>query len=401
MKTVKEPAGDPADAAAYRQALDWLFTRTRAGAPRTPARMTRLAGALGLVPPPRTVHVAGTNGKGTVSAMIQAGLSAAGHRSGLFISPHVEEFRERISVDGRQVTQAEVTASVARLKERQLPPAAFFELVLALALEHFAAERVDWAVIEAGVGARNDATLAVGNTVLSVLTQVAVDHAGTLGTSLAEITADKAAVIRPGIPVVTMVGGVPLQVVRGAAERQGSRLVHPETDAELFRVPEGSAAAGTRYSNQQLAAAALRLLNVPEPHVLTGISRPPLPGRGERFVISGRTVLLDGAHDPAAARALRSGLAPGYTLLYGGQDRKQQTATLNELAAAASRTITVPVAGSHPPDGPGITACGSAAAGLELALQATPPGGLLVIAGSLYLAGELRPLLSEAAQNSL
>lgn len=401
MKTVKEPAGQPADAASYRRALDWLFTRTRAGAARTPARMAQLSEALGLAQPPRTVHVAGTNGKGTVSAMIQSGLSSTGQRTGLFISPHVEDFRERISVDGRQVSSAEVTGFVAHLRERQLPPAAFFELVLALALRHFAAERVDGAVIEAGVGARNDATLAVGNTVLSVLTQVAVDHAGTLGTSLAEITADKAAVVRPGIPVVTMVSGVPLQVVREAAERQGSRLVYPETDPELFHVPEDSAASGTRYSNQQLAAAALRLLNVPEKHVLAGISRPPLPGRGERFIISGRTVILDGAHDPAAARALRPGLRSGYTLLYGGQDRKQQTATLNELATLASRTITVPVAGSRPPEGPGITVCSSAAAGLELALRHTPPGGLLVIAGSLYLAGELRPLLSEAAQNSL
>lgn len=382
----------------YGDALAWLFARSRGGAPRDPGRMTALLEATGVTVPPRVVHVAGTNGKGTVSAMAQAGLSAAGFRTGLFISPHVEDFRERVSVDGTMITREEVTAFVADVRKRDLPPAAFFELTLLMALRHFEREHVDFLVLEAGVGARNDATLAVGNTVLTVLTPVALDHTDTLGPTITLITADKAAAIRPGVPLVTMAAGEALEVVRGEADRLGSELVHPSTHAPRFAVPEGAAAEGTRLLNQQLAAAGLRTLGLPEEAVLAGVSRRPLPARGERFTVRGVTVILDGAHDPAAARALADGLAPGYTLVFGAQERKQQAAILGQLAPEAERVITVP-AGSTPAFmQEGATAAADARGGLELALAATRPGGTVVIAGSLYLAGELRPLLLKLAE---
>lgn len=380
---------------AYRHALDWLFSRTRGGAPRSVQRMTDLRAHLGLPAPARVVHVVGTNGKGTVSAMIQAGLSAAGTRTGLFISPHVEDFRERISIDGRPVSRSSVTAFTADMqRDRNLPPAAFFELTLALALRWFAEENVGCAVIEAGVGARNDATRAVGNTVLSVLTAVATDHADVLGSTVSDITRDKTAALSPGRPLVTMVEGEALAVARAAVQAAGSGLVHPATHPDRFTVPERLAAGGTRLYNQKLAAAALRTLGTGEAAVEAGISRPPLPGRGERFTVRGRTVILDGAHDPAAARALTGSLPPGYTLVFGVQEKKQRAALLHELARHAARTVTVPVAGNPAP----ADAAATAAEGLQQALADTPRGGVVLIAGSLYLAGELRPLLSELAE---
>lgn len=385
-------------AAGYAEALDWLFVRTRAGRERSVTRMARLIGQLQLTVPPKVAHVVGTNGKGTVSAMLAAGLQAQGETTGLFISPHVTDYRERISVNGRQIPEREVTQFVTELHGTVAAEAAFFELTLALALRHFAERQVSFLVLEAGVGARNDATSAVGNTVLTVVTSIAADHQETLGTTIAEITADKAAAIRPGQPLVTANQGEALRVLRRTALEQGSPLYHPADDPRLFSVPAGLRAQGTRAENQRLAAAALRLLGASEEAVAAGVSRPALPGRGERFRIRGRTVLLDGAHDPAAARALVAGLEPGYVLLYAGLGRKQRLLTCRQLASGAASVISTDVAGHEPLDWPGAQVIKGSHAAFTAALALTPPAGLLVIAGSLYLAGELRPLLSELSE---
>lgn len=387
-------------AAGYPAALDWLFSRTRHGAGRSPARMAALLAELGLQPPPAVAHVVGTNGKGTVSAMLAAGLQAAGTRTGLFISPHVEEFRERITVNGRQVSEAEVTAFVQRIQpDADLRDAAFFEYTLALALQHFAAEHVGFVVLEAGVGARNDATLAVGNTVLTVMTSIALDHTQTLGESVELIAAEKAAAIVPGAPVVTAATGSVLEVIRAAAGQTGSELVVPATHRELFQVPPGSGAAGTRLLNQQLAAAGLRLLGVSEEAVRAGVSRPPLPARGERFRVLGTEVVLDGAHDPAAAAALVEDLPAGYVLVYGGLGRKQREATCSVLARNASMVISTAVEPEDPLEPASATVIRDNRAAIEAALEAAGPAGLVVIAGSLYLAGSMRPLLLQLAQS--
>lgn len=387
-------------AAGYPAALSWLFSRTRQGADRSPARMAALMTELGLTPPLAVAHVVGTNGKGTVSAMIAAGMQAAGTRTGLFISPHVEEFRERISVAGRQISEAEVTAFVQRVQpgagERD---AAFFEYVLALALEHFAAERVGFVALEAGVGASNDATLAVGNTVLTVITSIALDHTQTLGDTVTLIAAEKAAAIVPGAPVVTAATGEVLDVIRARAHHTGSELIVPATHAGLFELPDGTAAGGTRQLNQRLAAAALRRLGVSEAAVASGVTRPPLPARGERFWVRGTEVVLDGAHDPAAAAALTAGLPAGYVLVYGGLGRKQREATCAELAEDAAAVFSTAVAPEEPLRPEGATVIPDNRAALEAALEAAGPGGVVVIAGSLYLAGSMRPLLLQLAQS--
>jgi dihydrofolate synthase/folylpolyglutamate synthase len=382
----------------YQAALQWLFTQTRAGAARDPARMRALQAALDLKVPARIIHVAGTNGKGTVTAVIAAGLTAAGLRTGRFISPHVEDFRERIEVSGVPISRAEVTAAAARYKQLELPVTpAFFELTLALALEHFEREQVEHAVIEAGVGARNDATITLGNTVITVLTSIALDHTDVLGSSITEITRDKAAAILPGVPVITAEQGTALDVIRSVSSELGSPLLHPASQPALFSLPalEGTAAPGsTRWLNLRLAAAALRQLGVAETAVSQALQSPPLPGRGEAFSFRGVPVLLDGAHDPAAATALRAALEQPYTLIFAALGRKQGLATLAPLAEAAQHVILTSVAGQEPLTGTGHERIADHVAALEAAVAATPAGGSVVIAGSLYLAGEFRSLLS-------
>jgi dihydrofolate synthase/folylpolyglutamate synthase len=390
---------------AYQSALDWLFSRSRSGAARAPARMQALQAALQLPVPARVAHVAGTNGKGTVTHVIAAGMNAAGVRAGRFISPHVEDFRERIEAAGVPISRSEVTAAVQRYRQLPLqPPPAFFELALALALEHFHQKQVAFAAIEAGIGARNDATIVLGNTAITVLTSIALDHTDVLGSTVAGITRDKAAAIRPGVPVVTAEEGEALAVIREESARLGSPLLHPQLQPELFTLPASDwlpPAGSTRWLNLRLAAAALRQLGAGEEAVLAALQAPPLPGRGELFSVGGVRVLLDGAHDPAAAVALARSLpalSPGtpagqqYTLIFAAQQRKQVLATLEPLAAGAHKVILTSVNGQDPLQGTPYERIADPQQALGAALQATPPRGLIVIAGSLYLAGVFRSL---------
>lgn len=385
----------------YADALDWLYAQTRAGGRRHPGRAARLLGELSLEPPPHLVRVVGTNGKGTVSHLIATGLSAAGRRTGLFLSPHVESFDERVSVDGARVTPAEVAAFVARARtalDRYAPDGdarpAFFELTLALALDAFARRGADWAVLEAGVGGASDATTAAappGRVRLVVLTNVDLDHVETIGPGLRDIAREKAAAFAPGVPAVTAANGAALDVVRAVAAERGA-VLH---EVEPLRPGES-----TRAANERLADRALELLGVPAAARAAALAAPPLPGRGERFMFDAREVVLDGAHDPAAAARLGQEVGEGFTLLFGALPRKQGSATLAVLEPRSSAVVVTeasPGEGADHLAGDGREVVADPAAALRRALDLTPEGGRVVVAGSLYLAGRLRPLLDSPA----
>lgn len=380
----------------YSEALAWLYRATRNGQPRDPVRMARLMATLGLTPPPRSVHVVGTSGKGTVAAMLAATLQAGGRRVGRFLSPHVEEFSERIAVNGRAIPPAAVTAFVSRL-QAQPPSAAFFELTLALALTHFAQQTIDIAVIEAGVGARNDATIVLEPVACTVITTIGPDHLEVIGPTLRDVAWDKAAAIRPGVPVVTGATGIGLEVITAAAQTHGSPLYRLDPDDPLFALPSMLPPSDQiREQNQRLAAAASRLLGIASDTVLaTGLALPPLPARRELFRVQGRTVLLDGAHNPTAAQALRATLTGPYLLLFGALPRKDGEATLAVLEPAAIATFITDVdrQTSALSRLPSRTYIADPLAALSQALARCPEGATLVVTGSLYLAGQLRPWL--------
>lgn len=394
---------EPSSLPPYREALAWLYARHRAGAPRDPQRMRALQAALGLRPPARGIHVVGTNGKGTVTTMLDAGLRASGASSGRFTSPHVEDFRERIVVDGLPVSRESVRRFVARIaRQRLTPDPAFFELTLALALRAFARGRVAWGVFEAGVGGARDATRALDGIALVVLTNVARDHLETLGPDLASIARDKAGALRPGVPAVTAAEGEALTVVQAEAQRIGCPLYVDDGRAALFALPSrigGIAAAappgGARWRNARLAAAGMRLLGLPETAVAAGLSAPLLPARQERFRVHGREVVLDGAHDPAAAAQLASELSPGFVLVFGALPRKQGAATLAALEAGAAGVVLTEAAAGEPPlaDLGGRELVSDPVSALRRALHEAPSSGTVVVAGSLYLAGRIRPAL--------
>jgi dihydrofolate synthase / folylpolyglutamate synthase len=384
----------------------WLVSRRRGERRRDPATARALLDALAVSDPPAVVQVVGTNGKGSVTHALAAMAQAAGHRAGRFTSPHVESLCERIAVDGADVDLAEVASFVARVRPLvaagALPDAGFFEWTLALALERFAAAQVTLAVVEAGVGARHDATSSLRTVVATVVTNVALDHLETLGPTLEAIALDKAAAARPGVPLVTAARGAPLETLRRASS--GAFLALADDDAP-FALPTGLAESvarpETHRENLRVASATARLLGFGEAAIAVGCRAPRPPARYEPFDLADRRVILDGAHDPAAASALAAAVPRPFVLLFGALARKRGADTFAPLAAAAAWTI---VTGADAGEGPGPWPADEhvvdPGAALARALDRAGEGGTVVVAGSLYLAGRLRSELRRLAAAS-
>jgi dihydrofolate synthase / folylpolyglutamate synthase len=396
--------------------------------------LERIEGLLAAIGSPersfRIAQVGGTNGKGSVSAMLATILQASGPRVGLYTSPHLCDFRERIRVNGAAIPEADVVDGVeamgtlvARLD------ATMFEATTALALDHFAREGVAVAVLEVGLGGRLDSTT-VGEPAVGVVTRIDLDHQASLGSTLAAIAREKAAIIRSGVAFsarqepeaeAVLIGraaevGVPLQMAGrelGVAVRSfgldGQRL---DLSGPDWRLDDAVCRLLGVFQpgNALLAAAAARALGAPEESIRRGLATAEWPGR---FQIVGRdpTVILDGAHNPAGARALAASLRayfPGQplTLVIGISADKDQAGILDALSPLATRLILTAYgsARSAPPSAlrsllPSGDARVETAASLDdalgraLAAEARTP--VVCIAGSLFLIGEALALWRE------
>jgi len=194
----------------YQQTIDYLFSRlpmfSRIGAAAYKTDLTNTAKLCAFLGNPQTkfksIHVAGTNGKGSVSHMLAAVLQVAGYKTGLYTSPHLKDFRERIKVNGEMVNENFVTTFTQKIKSliEEIEPS-FFEITVAMAFDHFVQEQVDVAVIEVGLGGRLDSTNII-TPELSIITNIGWDHMNMLGDSLEKIAFEKAGIIKPGVPIV-------------------------------------------------------------------------------------------------------------------------------------------------------------------------------------------------------
>jgi dihydrofolate synthase / folylpolyglutamate synthase len=388
----------------YSEALEWLYARTRAGLLHGSERgPERARGLLEQFNNPqqsfRGVHVIGTNGKGSVCAMISAGLRAAGDRVGRFTSPHLLDFRERITVDGLEIPESEVVRFV-QWAQRDLTEAAFFDLSVVMAFTHFARTGVEIAVVEAGVGGARDATANLENVILTVITNVDFDHVETIGPNLRQIALEKAGAIRAGVPVVTAARGEALEVIRGVALERGAELHVLEPEDDLFALPHKPALRGVfQLENAALAVAGLRLLGLEEAEVSAALEAS-WPGRMEKLELQNRAVILDGAHNPAAARALAASLKPGFALVFGAMARKDVRGLLEPLRELASEVRFVsPGALGADPQALALEFDGQAFDNLETALrtslESAPERGRVLVTGSLYLVAEARKMLIE------
>jgi dihydrofolate synthase/folylpolyglutamate synthase len=344
--------------------LEWLFERQGSGISLGLQIMERLLSALGnpqkKVP---VLHIAGTNGKGSVSAIAESILRAAGYRTGLYTSPHLVAFHERIRLQGVSVDDITLEASIHRLQQvtqdwENLPT--FFELTTALAFDIFAHQQCDILILETGLGGRLDATNVSGTSKLAcAITPIGLDHQALLGETLSLITKEKAGIFRPGIPIVSSPQPEEVQLVlqKKAHEMGVSVQFVCEPLSEL--VPLGLLGSYQRWN----AALAIELihsagLKVPEKALKIGLARVSWPGRFQPILLDSlqpvttnpsALLIFDGAHNPAGAEQLVQTWREvfqeeGCTLIFGALADKDWKKILSVLKTIASEIIFVPVA---------------------------------------------------------
>ncbi len=405
----------------------------------------------------KIIHVAGTKGKGSTSTMIAAMLSAAGYRTGLFSSPHLERIEERFAVDGEPCSADEFVTLANRLMPtvRSMDDEAvaegdpaggptYFEITTAMALLHFVERHVDSAVLEVGLGGRLDSTN-VCLPAVSVITSISFDHMRQLGNTLAAIAREKAGIIKPGVPVICGVTEPePMAVIVEVARDHGCRLIQSGRDFRFqYKSPSETASCGAidfeyavagqefqleqiqlaMHGPHQAANAAIALATVAELRhqgwcistdaMRLGISCATLPGRVEVFR-GNPTVVLDTAHNPASACALVETLAElpspkRRTLIVSISHDKDVSAIVRELTphfqriivtqyqenprAVPARKLAGIVRNELEARATEICICTPPAAAWQLAIQSAINGECICIAGSFFLAAELRPFV--------
>jgi dihydrofolate synthase / folylpolyglutamate synthase len=288
----------------YPEALAWLYSLQRFGIKLGLENIRRLIAELHVdLGRARVIHVAGTNGKGSVCAMIDSILRAQKYRTGLFTSPHLVTFRERIRVDGKMISEEAVANGLTTIRDLVRdwdPHPTFFEIATALALKHFSNAKIDVAILETGLGGRLDATNAVQSNV-SVMTPVDFDHQQWLGQSLREIATEKAGIIKPKTPVVSAPQAPDTEkVIRARAA---------ECEAPLQFVNDSYQKAPVLLSgeyqkqNAALAITALRAakIDIDDFSIARGLASVDWPARFQRW---DDRIVIDGAHNPGAVRVL-------------------------------------------------------------------------------------------------
>lgn len=325
----------------YRAALAWLFGTQRFGIKLGLESSYRLFDSLGVATiPGKVLHVAGTNGKGSVCAMLDAIGRAAGYRTGLFTSPHLVSFRERIQVDGEMISEDAVAHGLTDIRDLVAswdPHPTFFEIATALALVHFRDAAPELVILETGLGGRLDSTNAT-NAVVSVLTPIDYDHQKWLGDTLAEIASEKAGIIKPGVPVVSAAQPAEAaEVIRARAAELGSSLTCVASAMTKFPV---ALLGEHQKENAALAVAAFKAaqIAISADAVEEGLAAVRWPARLQRW--DERTV-IDGAHNPAGARVL----VRAWRDIFGERKATLVFATLADKDVAAFAEAVSPIAG--------------------------------------------------------
>ena len=386
------------------------------------------------------IHVAGTNGKGSVCAFVDSILRAAGLRTGLYTSPHLVRFNERIRVDGESIDDGSLgelaaaveDASAAVTDEKDREPT-FFECATAMALRHFRDAEVRMAVLETGMGGRLDATNVV-SPLVSVITRVGMDHMTHLGPDIESIAGEKCGIMRPGVPVVCgQTDDTALSVIRREARRLGAPLIHaPERvsirrvsqdfDGQKLVVESADCTYGTmrcalvgehQLENLATAIAAVETMagvagiDFPEEAVREGAATVSWPGRCQ-LLRRDPPMILDGAHNPDASAALAKtvaalrGEAP-IGLVAGMCGDKDMHGILAPFKRMVGRMWAVPISSARGADPREVLAAGrtlgwaGTATDLPIALAeaeawARQHNGIICIAGSLFLAGDVLSL---------
>lgn len=426
----------------YQDALDFLFsyvdfslTHQEQIAPER-FELARMFDLMALLGDPQqaypSIHIAGTKGKGSVAAHCAAALQAAGVRTGLYTSPHLHDFRERIQVNGVPIPQPDFIEGMRALLAvaPNLPGLTSYELQTALAFRYFAQAGVDCAVVEVGMGGRLDSTNIL-TPLVSVIANISYDHTAILGDTLALIAGEKGGIIKPGVPVVSAPQEEEvLQVLRRIAGEKDSELIvigeqiqvtrlSASLEGQSFRIrpADGDPLELTtrllgphQVENAAVAYAALRAaaengLDIPAEAIREGFASVRWPGRFE--VIPGQPVVVfDGAHNRHSARRLAETVQQHFpehkpVVVFGASEDKDISGMFAELLPLAGSLVLVQAGHPRAADAARLAELASAyplsvliapepGQALDQARDQAGPDGLVLVTGSLYVVGELR-----------
>ena len=380
-----------------------------------------------------SIHVAGTNGKGSVAAALSSILQQSGYRVGLYTSPHLVRFNERICINNRQISNDAVVKSYQAVQKAHLGnrTPTFFELTTAMAFYEFARRRVDWAVIETGMGGRLDATNVI-DPVISIITNVSMEHRAYLGNTLARIAREKAGIIKQATPVVTAIKQRQAKsVIQRIAGKKSAPLYMLGKNFKVRRQPAGgfsyygientwhdmhTALQGHyQVENAALAIAACELLNknhtsISQQSIRDGLIKTSWPGRLE-IVSEHPMIILDGAHNLMAARELAKFLGNNLaqrsiTLVVGILDDKPYQSMLKSLLPVCSRVIVTRAKTGRALDPlrlfetakktlSDVRIVSDVAQAFKQAVAEADFNDVICIAGSLYVVGEAKAAIEK------
>ena len=384
------------------------------------------------------VHIGGTNGKGSVGATLCSILSTTGHATGFYTSPHLSSVRERFKINDRYISRQDFARLISMIRDvLDGNRITYFECTTTLALLWFAEQNVDIAILEVGMGGRLDATNVI-TPLVSIITNVSMDHEQYLGNTLARVATEKAGIIKHQVPVVSGVADDDSgRVIRKSCNLKQAPLfllgrdfdgvcMHPETRHWDYRGMHGlildnlpvAMRGNYQVGNAALALAAVQLLReqgyaLSEQDIRTGLTRTRWPGRLESLSLDNRCFLLDGAHNPAGVLALKQSLEDEFSgkriiLVWAAMADKDLETTLQTIAPLADCIIftrpesersasAAQLLALLPPEmQPRAIATQSVSAALELAQKKAESEDLICVAGSLYLVGAARELLKGA-----
>jgi dihydrofolate synthase/folylpolyglutamate synthase len=417
--------------------LAFLFSLERLGMKFGLENISRLCAALDHPERAfRSIVVAGTNGKGSVTAMSESALRAAGHRTARYTSPHLVRLEERFVIDGREVTSSELAAAAAHVQQAATDLIAtgeldawptFFECTTAIAFELFRRAAVDIAVLEVGLGGRLDATNVV-TPIATAITSIAFDHQAQLGDTLESIAREKAGVIKKGIPVIC--GPLPERaegVVRQVAADSGARVVRAldavttsigadgrvDFTSERYALNAVDLALRGRHQIENAAVVMALVgeldrlgIHVDATAARSGLSAVSWPGRVEHVPSGGAEVVLDAAHNPAGTAALRDYLLDiGWTdvvLVFGAMADKDVRGMLAALAPVCRRIVCTTAASPRAMTAGELAGIATGIAAWVVDVESSPAAALdrarragprVVVAGSIFLIGPLRDIL--------
>jgi len=379
----------------------------------------------------KTVHIAGTNGKGSVATMLTHILKEGGYKVGKYTSPHLVSFTERITVNEKEITEEEVVDITEYIhdrvtKEDESRSFTFFDFTTAIAFEYFKREKVDVAVIETGLGGRLDSTNVI-TPLLSIITNISYDHMDQLGTSLSSIAYEKAGIIKEGIPVVSACDGVPQEIIEDKAGKLHSQVYILNRDFSFEKIGEQRLMYKglnrnikdvfiNLYGDHQLTNCALVLcaveiissfgFSVKDESVLEALSRVTWQGRLEK-VKDSPLVLLDGAHNPQGIHVLTDFMRTHFRdkkkiLVFGVMKDKEYEKMLAEIAPEMDTVIltrpNIDRALSPYDIKPRLTAAtitDNVRNALETAKSTATDKDLILITGSFYTIGEAKAIINE------